>query len=244
MRGPVELLFPARCVLCQRHGDLVCGACHSSLPLLSGPVCEICGSPTATACRECDGRRLAFRRARSAVGYRRDVARAVLGVDSDPVAVSHLKTAVQNAGLKDRFNVVQGRFSSVSARADVVFFEFCLHEMDDPAEALFHAQSLAPDVLVLDHTPESSWAWYTCEEKKTARSWRAARRLRIVHEASFKATQQFDSYPQFLSKVQVLGEQAITRSRRLSEQEEIRIEMRYALALIRWPATERTAACR
>ena len=77
MRELVELLFPTRCLLCQRHGDLVCEACLCSLPLLTGPVCTTCGSPAAAGCRECVGRRLGFRSARSAVGYRRDVARAV-----------------------------------------------------------------------------------------------------------------------------------------------------------------------
>jgi 2-polyprenyl-3-methyl-5-hydroxy-6-metoxy-1,4-benzoquinol methylase len=165
------------------------------------------------------------------IGYAHN-ARSILGVDSDPAAVSQLKTAIQQAGLEDRFSVIQAEFTSVSAKADVVFFELCLHEMDDPTAALLHARSLAPDILVLDHVPESRWAWYTCEEDKAARSWAAIRQLGVLREASFKATQHFETYSQLLSKVEVLGEQAIARSKDFSQQDDIVIGMDYAIALV------------
>ena len=38
--------------------------------------------------------------------------------------------------------------ATVILHGDVVYFEFCLHEMDDPAKALIHAKSLAPDIVV------------------------------------------------------------------------------------------------
>ncbi|MBU0756047.1 MAG: class I SAM-dependent methyltransferase [Planctomycetes bacterium] len=159
-------------------------------------------------------------------------ARSVLGVDSDPIAISQLETAIRDLGLEDRFSVYHGEFSSVSEKADAVFFELCLHEMDDPAEALSHAQSLANEILVLDHLPESSWAWYTCEEEKAARSWEAVRRFSVLCEASFKATQHFETYSQLFSKIQVLGEKAIDRIGEFSEREGIRISMDYAVALL------------
>lgn len=42
-----------------------------------GAVCRRCGSPAGSSCRECRDRVLAFDTARSAVAYRKDVARAV-----------------------------------------------------------------------------------------------------------------------------------------------------------------------
>jgi tRNA G37 N-methylase Trm5 len=166
------------------------------------------------------------------IGYA-TAAGSVLAVDSDPEAISHLKTAIQKMGLEDRFSVVQGEFSTVSAEADVVFFEFCLHEMDDPAEALIHAQSLAPEILVFDHSPESSWAWCACEEEKAARSWAAVKQLDVISEASFDAAQYFETYDELLSKIQVMGEQAVARIGKYSEQTGIRIGMKYAIALVR-----------
>jgi competence protein ComFC len=50
----------------------VCEPCLAGLRRLSGPRCARCGAPTAwpvARCRECQGRRLAFASARSAVAY-------------------------------------------------------------------------------------------------------------------------------------------------------------------------------
>jgi hypothetical protein len=166
------------------------------------------------------------------IGYALDT-RSVLAVDPDPAAISSLEAAIKNYGLEDRFSVVHGEFSSVRAKADVIFFEFCLHEIDHPAGALSHALSLAPEILVLDQRPHSGWAWYTCEEKKTARSWAAVRQLSVVREVSFKATQYFDTYQQLRSKIQVLGDQAVGRIQEFAGLENIRIEMEYGIAQIR-----------
>jgi SAM-dependent methyltransferase len=165
------------------------------------------------------------------IGYARD-ARSVVAVDSDPLAVSRLETALQASDFAGRFRVVLGEFLSFSGRADVVFFEFCLHEMDDPGAALLHAGSLAPEILVLDHLPDSRWAWHTCEEDKAARAWDAVRQLGTAREASFRATQHFDAYADLLSRVEPLGPEAIDRSRQWSGQEDIRIDMRYGMALL------------
>lgn len=160
-------------------------------------------------------------------------ARSVLAVDIDEAAVTQLKAAIGELGLEDRVKVIHGDFSSVSEKADLVFFEFCLHEMDNPAKALLHAQSLAPEILIVDHELDSPWAWHTCEEEKARRSWAAAEKLRIVNRASFKAIQRFDDHSQLLAKIEPLGEPAIARTRIFSDTREIRIEMTYAMALIR-----------
>lgn len=165
------------------------------------------------------------------IGYAVD-AGSILGVDSDPEAVSHLKTAIHEMGLEDRFRVIQGDFNAVSAKADVVFFEFCLHEMDDPAAALRHAWTLAPNIVILDHVPESRWAWYTCEEGKAARSWAAVRQLGIAREVSFKTIQHFATYAQLFDKIKVLGEEAIGRIGEFSGRDDIVIAMDYAIALV------------
>jgi len=166
------------------------------------------------------------------VGYGQD-ARSVLCVDSDPEAIATLKEAVRDAGLEDHYRVVQCAFESLEETADMVFFEFCLHEMDDPARALRHARTLADEIVVLDHVPESPWSWYTCEERKAELSWDAVCRFGIHRAISFKTTQNFKSYPQLALKVLPLGGQAIERIGGLSGQRNIKIDMKYALALLR-----------
>jgi predicted amidophosphoribosyltransferase len=76
----LDLLLPARCVVCAASGEQLCAGCRESLPRLRPPLCERCGAPTAwpvARCRECSGRRLAFASARAAVEYDDRVRRLV-----------------------------------------------------------------------------------------------------------------------------------------------------------------------
>jgi ComF family protein len=76
----LDLLLPARCVVCAAGGEQLCASCRGSLPRLQPPLCERCGAPTAwpvARCRECSGRRLAFASARAAVEYDDRVRRLV-----------------------------------------------------------------------------------------------------------------------------------------------------------------------
>ena len=68
----LELLFPERCVVCERPGSALCSSCRRAFTRLTPPVCERCGSPgpwPVRRCAECSGRRLAFARVRSAIVY-------------------------------------------------------------------------------------------------------------------------------------------------------------------------------
>lgn len=78
----LDLLLPQRCLACDRPGAPLCASCLAAAPRLRPPLCQRCGAPTAwpvSSCRECAGRRLAFDRARAAVGYDADVRRLVTG---------------------------------------------------------------------------------------------------------------------------------------------------------------------
>jgi len=76
----LNLLLPAKCVVCASGGEQLCDGCREILPLLRPPLCERCGAPTAwpvVRCRECSGRRIAFASARAAVEYDGSVRRFV-----------------------------------------------------------------------------------------------------------------------------------------------------------------------
>ena len=159
-------------------------------------------------------------------------ARDVLGVDPDAAAVERLKAAIRERGLEDRFRVVQSDVQSVSARADVVFFEFCLHEIVDPLTALRHAQTLAPEVLVVDPTPGSAWAWHLCETEKVLRGWAAAERFPRAVDRIFPGMQRFRNHAELLAKVQVLGECVIRRVRDFEGRQDFSIDMPYRVVLL------------
>jgi SAM-dependent methyltransferase len=165
------------------------------------------------------------------IGYAGKV-RSVLGVDLDAAAVERLRAAVRENGLEDRFRVTQGDILSVSARADVVFFEFCLHEIVDPLTALRHARALAPETLILDPAPSSSWAWYLCEAEKVLRGWSAAGRFPATLDRTFAGIQRFRDHAELLAKVRVLGEPVIRRVREFAGRQDFAIDMPYRVVLL------------
>jgi SAM-dependent methyltransferase len=162
-------------------------------------------------------------------------ARSVLAVDSDPEAVARLERAIRDGNLEDRVAVVRQEFASVEKRADVVFFEFCLHEMDDPFHALLHAAGRAPEILVVDHGPRSRWAWHTCETEKAERSWAAVHRGSIAREAAFRDVQRFADYEELRARVEPLGAPALARIRPFENRRDIIIEMEYRMVLLSAP---------
>jgi SAM-dependent methyltransferase len=158
--------------------------------------------------------------------------RKVLGVDTDPVAVEQLKQVVRARGLQDRFSVQRGDILTVGERADVVFFEFCLHEIVDPVTALRHAQTLAPEVLVVDPTVDSRWAWYLCETEKAQRGWAAVERYPLALDRTFQGVQLFRDHAELLAKIEVLGECVVRRAREFRDRTDFSIDMPYRVALM------------
>jgi hypothetical protein len=154
-------------------------------------------------------------------------ARSVLAVDPDADAVERLRTAIRGNGLEDRFRVLRGDLQSVSARADVVFFEFCLHEIVDPLTALRHAWTLAPEVLIVDPAPGSAWAWHLCESEKVLRGWAAAERFPRALDRTFPGVQRFHDHAELLARVRVLGECVVRRVREFEGQQDFSIDMPY-----------------
>ena len=51
----LDLLYPPKCVGCDREGHFLCAACLDSFPHLLSPFCHQCSQPIARgdACRRC-----------------------------------------------------------------------------------------------------------------------------------------------------------------------------------------------
>jgi predicted RNA methylase len=156
----------------------------------------------------------------------------LIAIDHDRDALSKLESRVAAEGMQDFVDVVCAKFEEVALSGDVVYFEFCLHEMADPVKALVHARNLAPDIVVFDHSAGSAWAFQAAEEEKVRRSSEAMERFRIRRRKTFRTEQTFRDYAEFLAKVSTQGPVAIERAREFIGATAINIPMDCHLALL------------
>ncbi len=156
----------------------------------------------------------------------------LIAIDKNHEALRELKNNVAARNLQSSIEVIALDFEEVTCRGDVVYFEFCLHEMNDPEKALAHAKSLAPDVVVYDHSPGSDWAYYTVEEEKISRSRIAMERLGIRCGQMFRDEQRFANHAELLEKVSSQGPLAIERAQPFDGKTGIVIPMSYELNLL------------
>ena len=156
----------------------------------------------------------------------------VLAVDRDMSAIRRLEEKIAEQALETTVSVITGDFCALDLRGDVVLLEFCLHEMPNPRLAIDHARAITPEVVVIDHLPESKWAWYANEETDMARAWEAVAAARPRREESYQALQCFGDYGELQARFSGLGEESLRRIRALQESPAIAIPMPYRIALL------------
>lgn len=156
----------------------------------------------------------------------------LIAIDRDPASLSSLRTSATAGSVPGPLELIACCFENVEQAGDVVYFEFCLHEMPDPGLALAHARELAPDIVVFDHCPESDWSFYAAEEDAVRRSHEAMERLGIRRRQAFRAEQRFRYYAELLAKVTPQGLLAAQRARRFVGATDIVIPMNYQLVLL------------
>jgi hypothetical protein len=165
-------------------------------------------------------------------------ARKVIAIDRDVEALRELEAdsmagiAGMAGGMPGAVEVVCADFADVALLGDVVYFEFCLHEMADPRHALAHAATLAPDVVVLDHAPNSDWAFLAAEEEQVRRSAEAIQGFGVRCCERFRADQRFKDYAELLAKIAGQGTVAVHRAQRFAGATDIVIPMSCELALL------------
>ena len=166
------------------------------------------------------------------IGCAKD-AGSIIAVDNDPTAIEKLKIVVEENGRSEKISIIEGTIDSINHQADVVFFEFCLHEIDEPEKALCQALKIAPEILIIDHHPDSPWAWYTCETQKATKSWYDVEKYSLFQKKSFNAIQYFSDYSELYARLVPLGDLAIKRIQKFEPQNDIEIDMIYSIALIK-----------
>jgi len=156
----------------------------------------------------------------------------LIAIDQDVAALQELSAKVAADGLQDSAEVIGSKFEDVTQSGDVVYFEFCLHEMADPQKALTHARNLAHDIVVFDHSPDSEWIFYGAEEDKVPISAYAMERFGVRRHQKFQTEQRFGDFAELLAKVSPQGTTAIERVQRFAGATNIVIPMRYELNLL------------
>jgi len=156
----------------------------------------------------------------------------LIAVDRDLAALREFQQKFSAGPAKFPVEVLHGNFEEVTALADVVYFEFCLHEIADPFAALKRARTLAPDVVVFDHSPDSQWIFYAAEEDLVRRSSSAMRNFGIRRSASIRTAQTFRTGAELLSKVSAQGPVAVSRAERFVNSADFAISMTCELALL------------
>jgi len=159
-------------------------------------------------------------------------AKKLIVIDKDPATIRQWEARIVADGLEGRVDAIHADFCATSLRGDVVYFEFSLHEMDDPVQALRHALTLAPEVVVFDHLPDSEWAFHAAEEDKIQRSTDALADFNCIRRQTFRTEQRFQTYQQLVDKVACQGAVALARAERYRDAGEIAIPMTYGLSLL------------
>jgi len=67
----------------------------------------------------------------------------LIAIDQDVEALRELKANVAAKGMQNCADIVGSSFEEVALRGDVVYFEFCMHEMDAPQKALSYCPDAA-----------------------------------------------------------------------------------------------------
>lgn len=156
----------------------------------------------------------------------------VIAIDNNQEAIEMLENRLRSTGLSGKFELINADFLKVSNKGDVVLFEFCLHEMDDPSAAIEHALSISQSIIVADHWPSSEWAYIVDEDEKVKRSWDAVTKRNPKKIQKFDSVQLFNDYQELYQKVKIQGERTIERIKPYIDKKDFSIPMSYGFALI------------
>lgn len=159
-------------------------------------------------------------------------ARRVVAVDPDPAAMERLARRARDRGLAEKLTLLTSEWLATEPEGDVVFFEFCLHEMAEPGRALDHARRIAPEVLVADHAPGSPWEWLGAEERGVEAAWAEVESRAPRRRLDVRAFQRFADFEELRARLEGEGPECHRRLERYRGTSPIEIEMPYRLALI------------
>lgn len=156
----------------------------------------------------------------------------VIAVDQDLTGLESLKACIEKENLSEKFTLIHSDFYKFKEHGDVVMFDFCLHEIPQPEQAILRALTMSPEVLINDHWPESEWAYLVDEDEKVRKSWEAIKKFKVRKIQRFDTFQSFQDYDELFNKVKVQGNNSIKRIQQYKGRKHFNIPMSYGLVLI------------
>lgn len=161
-----------------------------------------------------------------------NLAKKVFAYDNNPDIEKDLLSKLQNENTIDRYVIRISDFSDCKDNADLVFFEFCLHEIENPNEALEFAKGISNNILIIDHSKFSKWSYYTLESDKLEKSWSAINNFEYKKHKAFDEYQFFNDFSELKDKLSVLGDECMKRIKEFENESNIKIYMPYEICLI------------
>lgn len=156
----------------------------------------------------------------------------VVAIDRDPGSLEGFRGGAPTEWKGIPVEFLPRDFKAVRAKGDVVYFEFCMHYMEDPARTLEQARSLAPDIVAMDHLPKSKWVYYWAGEEAVRRSARAMEAFGVKRREEHAAEQRFDDWGALATRLAEEGEESKRRVLELKGARDIRMRMDYCLYLL------------
>jgi len=159
-------------------------------------------------------------------------AKKVVAIDSNSESLRGFRSESKTkwAGIPVQF--IPHKFEAVNIRGDVVYFEFCLHQMGSPHEALEHARSLAVEIVVMDHLPGSEWVYYWAGEPLVLKSTKAVESFGVKRSRRLTTRQVFNDHETLAARLSGLGEASRRRVLKLKGAKGITMRMDYGLFLL------------
>lgn len=157
---------------------------------------------------------------------------SVVAIDRDPASLEGFRKEAPTvwAGIPVQF--IPRSFEAVETRGDAVYFEFCMHYMKDPTETLKRARSLAEDIVIMDHLPDSKWVYYWAGEEAVSRSTGAIEAFGVRRRQALVAEQRFEDWRALADRLKDEGAESKRRVLELEGAKDIRMRMDYCLYLL------------
>jgi predicted RNA methylase len=162
------------------------------------------------------------------VGYAAN-AKQIIAVDNDENSINQLRERVSKTMLKDKYSYIVNDFFNVTCKADILVFEFSLHEIPDIKKAIEHGKELAPQVIVFDHCKESEWLYIVQEEGKIENEDNILEKMNVKKAKQYSTMQSFNEYEDLKKKVEIQGEESIKAIHKYITTKNIEIDMKYKL---------------